>query len=467
MTNFNRRNSQEQKEKTELANKIARQSKKVASTCEHIENGLFKIFRIFSTWIDHLIFNPKYTKIVSLAIAILLFITVNFNSSSSIFDQPLTSAREISNMNVTAVYNSDVFEVSGIPESANVTVIGDSANVTSAINIGGNVVVDLEGLTEGTHQVKLSTEGFNNNVDINIEPSDAIITLKKKTTREFDISYDFINMDKMNSIYSLGTPEFSYTKVNVRASKDTLDSIAFVKALIDVTGVSGDFSQTARLIAYDANGQPINADIVPSEVKVTVPVSNPNKTVPIEVEVSGTVPNGMAIESIDTDQKSVTIYASDSILSKIDKVVVTVDASTLTQDTTLVRPITLPTGVNSSNVSQINLDVRLGEGVTKTIDGVAIYFRNNNNNYEFMPVDNKTTTSVNVFGTQSNVDAISAEDISVYFDMTDAIPGVQEFTLTIDQSPSSLVTYSLVENTYEVNVIGETIPNATEESVGE
>ena len=463
MTNFNRRNSQEQKEKTELANKIARQSKKVASTYEHIENGLFKIFRIFSTWIDHLIFNPKYTKIVSLAIAILLFITVNFNSSSSIFDQPLTSAREISNMNVTAVYNFDVFEVSGIPESA----IGDSANVTSAINIGGNVVVDLEGLTEGTHQVKLSTEGFNNNVDINIEPSDAIITLKKKTTREFDISYDFINMDKMNSIYSLGTPEFSYTKVNVRASKDTLDSIAFVKALIDVTGVSGDFSQTARLIAYDANGQPINADIVPSEVKVTVPVSNPNKTVPIEVEVSGTVPNGMAIESIDTDQKSVTIYASDSVLSKIDKVVVTVDASTLTQDTTLVRPITLPTGVNSSNVSQINLDVRLGEGVTKTIDGVAIYFRNNNNNYEFMPVDNKTTTSVNVFGTQSNVDAISAEDISVYFDMTDAIPGVQEFTLTIDQSPSSLVTYSLVENTYEVNVIGETIPNATEESVGE
>ena len=467
MTNFNRRNSQEQKEKTELANRIARQSKKVATTYEHIENGLFKIFRIFSTWLDHLIFNPKYTKIVSLAIAILLFITVNFNSSSSIFDQPLTSAREISNMNVTAVYNSDVFEVSGIPESANVTVIGDSANVTSAINIGGNVVVDLEGLTEGTHQVKLTTEGFNNNVDINIEPSDAVITLKKKTTREFDISYDFINMDKMNSIYSLGTPEFEYTKVNVRASKDTLDSIAFVKALIDVTGVSGDFSQTARLIAYDANGQPINADIVPSEVQVTVPVSNPNKTVPIEVEVSGTVPNGMAIESIETDQKTVTIYASDSVLSKIDKVVVTVDASTLTQDTTLVRPITLPTGVNSSNVSQINLDVKLGEGVTKTIDGVAIYFRNNNNNYEFMPVDNKSTTSVNVFGTQSNVDAISAEDISVYFDMTDAIPGVQEFTLTIDQSPSSLVTYSLVENTYEVNVIGETIPNATEESVGE
>ncbi|MCI5774444.1 MAG: CdaR family protein, partial [Erysipelotrichaceae bacterium] len=418
MTNFNRNNSQEQKDKTELANKIARQSKKVATTYEHIENGLFKIFRIFSSWIDHIIFKPRYTKIVSLAIAILLFITVNFNSTNSIFDQPLTSAREIRGMSVSAIYNSDVFEVSGIPQTANITVIGDSANVTTAVNIGGNVVVDLEGLTEGTHQVKLTTKGFNNNVNVKVEPTNAVVTLKKKTTREFDISYDFINMDKMDSIYSLGNPEFEYTKVNVRASKDTLDSIAFVKALIDVSGVNGDFSQVARLVAYDSNGQPINADIVPSEVNVTVPVSNPNKTVPIEVEVSGTVPNGMAIDSIDADQKTVTIYASDAVLSKIDKVIVKVDASTITQDTTLVRPITLPTGVNSSNVSQINLDVKLAEGVTKTVDNVAIYFKNNNNNYEFTPIDNKSTTSVNVFGTQKNVDAITADDISVYFDMT-------------------------------------------------
>ena len=69
MTNFNNDN---QKNKTELANRIAKQSKKVASTYEHLENGFFKIIRIFSSWIDHVIFNPKYTKIVALCVAILL-----------------------------------------------------------------------------------------------------------------------------------------------------------------------------------------------------------------------------------------------------------------------------------------------------------------------------------------------------------------------------------------------------------
>ena len=322
MTNFNNDN---QKNKTELANRIAKQSKKVASTYEHLENGFFKIIRIFSSWIDHVIFNPKYTKIVALCLAILLYITVNINNDDSIFASPLQSSKDISNLSVSAIYNSDVFELSGLPESVNVTVTGDSANVTSAVNMGGYIIANLEGLTEGTHQVKLTSEGFNSNVNIKIDPSNAVVTLKKKTTRQFDISYDFINLDKMENIYSLGTPVFEYAKVNVRASKETLDSITFVKALIDVTNVTREFTQKAKIVAYDKNGQPVNADIVPDEISVTVPVSSPNKVVPIEVEINGTLPDNLAIDSISMDQKSVTIYASESVLSKIDKVVVTLD----------------------------------------------------------------------------------------------------------------------------------------------
>ena len=410
MTNFNNDN---QKNKTELANRIAKQSKKVASTYEHLENGFFKIIRIFSSWIDHVIFNPKYTKIVALCLAILLYITVNINNDDSIFASPLQSSKDISNLSVSAIYNSDVFELSGLPESVNVTVTGDSANVTSAVNMGGYIIANLEGLTEGTHQVKLTSEGFNSNVNIKIDPSNAVVTLKKKTTRQFDISYDFINLDKMENIYSLGTPVFEYAKVNVRASKETLDSITFVKALIDVTNVTGEFTQKAKIVAYDKNGQPVNADIVPDEISVTVPVSSPNKVVPIEVEINGTLPDNLAIDSISMDQKSVTIYASESVLSKIDKVVVTLDASTISKDTTILRPISLPSGVNSSNVNQLTLDIKVKEAVTKVIDNVNIYYRNNTNNYKFTPVDGKTTTSVEVSGTLENVESITADDIYV------------------------------------------------------
>ena len=331
--------------------------------------------------------------------------------------------------------------------------------------MGGYIIANLEGLTEGTHQVKLTSEGFNSNVNIKIDPSNAVVTLKKKTTRQFDISYDFINLDKMENIYSLGTPVFEYAKVNVRASKETLDSITFVKALIDVTNVTGEFAQKAKIVAYDKNGQPVNADIVPDEISVTVPVSSPNKVVPIEVEINGTLPDNLAIDSISMDQKSVTIYASESVLSKIDKVVVTLDASTISKDTTILRPISLPSGVNSSNVNQLTLDIKVKEAVTKVIDNVNIYYRNNTNNYKFTPVDGKTTTSVEVSGTLENVESITADDIYVSFAMGNARPGVQEFTLSVDQPSSSLVKYTLKDATYSVNVLGETTETTEDDNI--
>ncbi len=450
------------RQKIELANKIANQSKKVANTYQHIEDLLLRIIRWFSTFIDKTLFNAKYTKLVSLILAILMYTMVNFDSSTSLYTTPLNYSKDLNDVTVTAKYNSDTFELTGLPTTANITISGDASSVTSAVNSKGTVVANLEGLTEGTHAVKLTTEGYGDGVSAKIDPSVVYVTLKKKTTQQFDISYDFINQDKMDSIYSVGTPEFEYQKVNVRASKDTLDSIAFVKTLIDCKGQTADFTQEAKLIAYDVNGQPVNADIVPDTITVTVPVTSPNKVVPIEVEVTGEVPDGQAISSIEMDQQTVTIYGSENVLSTVEKVVVTLNASTITKDSTLLRPLALPTGVNSSSVNQITLNVTLGEGVTKTINDVKISYINNVNNYKASQADNKTTTSVTVFGTEENIANITADDINVYIDMSDAKPGVVEFPLYVDQPQGGLVKYSLSESTYTLNILGETDSAETE-----
>jgi len=443
--------------KTELATRIANQSQKVANTYQHIEDGILRVVRWFSSLLDHTLFNRRYTKFVALILAVLMYFLVNYDSQSSIYTTPLKSSRDQINVKVTAKYNTDTFELSGLPSTANITIVGDATSVTNAYNSSGIIVADLEGLTEGTHEVKLTAEGYGDSVTVKIDPSNVILTLKKKTTQQFDLSYDFINQDKMDSIYSVGTPQFEYTKVNVRASKDTLSSIAFVKALIDVSGQTADFTQEAKLVAYDASGQPVSADIVPSTVSVTVPVTSPNKTVPIEVEVTGDVPDGKAIESISMDQQTVTIYGPESVLGQIDSVAVTLNASSLTKDTsTILRPITLPTGVNSSNINQITMTVTLGDGVSKTIDGIKISYKNNVNNYKASQPDNKTTTSVTVFGTQDNVDKVTADSINVYVDMKDAQPGLQSFPLQVDQPAGGLVKYSLTESTYSLNVLGET-----------
>ncbi len=448
--------NQEQASKTELANRIAGQSKRVANTYQHIGDNVVRIIRWFSSFIDKTLFNRRYSKFVSLILAVMMYAVVNYNSRASIYTNTLRTAKDLSNVTVTAKYNADTFELSGLPETADITITGDATSVTSAANVDGVIFADLEGLTEGTHEVKLEAEGYGANVSIKIDPSTAVVTLKKKTTQAYDLSYDFINLDKMENIYSVGTPVFEFTRVNVRASKDTLNSIAFIKALIDVTGQTADFTQDARLVAYDANGLPVVADIYPSTIEVTVPVTSPNKTVPIAVEVTGDIPEGQAIDSIEMDQQSVTIYGPESVLGQIDQVVVTLNASTITKDSTIMRPITLPAGVNSSNINQITVSIKLAEGSSRTIDDVKINYRNNVNNYKASTSDNKTTTSVTVFGTEANIANITADDINVYVDMKDAKPGIQEFPLEVEQPMGGLVKYSLTEPTFEMNVLGET-----------
>lgn len=443
--------------KTELANRIAGQSRRVASTYQHIEDNFFRMVRWFSTLIDKTLFNRRYTKFVSLVLAVLMYAVVNYNSRASLYTNTLRTSKELSGVSVTAKYNSDTFELTGLPANADIVIYGDATSVTSAANTTGVVLADLEGLTEGTHEVRLTAEGYGENVTVRIDPSNVIVTLKKKTTQAYDLSYDFINQDKMESIYSVGTPSFEYTRVNVRASKDTLNSIAFIKALIDVSGQTADFTQDAMLVAYDATGMPVEADIYPSTIEATVPVTSPNKSVPIEVEIAGEVPEGQAIESIEMDQQSVTIYGPESVLGQIDKVVVTLNASTISKDSTIMRPITLPAGVNSSNINQITMSIKLGEGVSRTIEDVKINYRNNVNNYKASPnSQNKTTTNVTVFGTASNIENITADDINVYVDMKDAKPGLQEFPLEVEQPSGGVVRYSLTESTYELNVLGET-----------
>lgn len=443
--------------KTERANRIAEQSKKVKRTYEKMEDFLFRVLRAFSTFLDKVLFNEKYSKVVSLVLAVLLYAIVNYNALSTSFQSSLRYSKTLSDVTVLAKYNSDTFEISGLPEKVDVILTGDAANVTSAANAeNGTVICDLDGLTEGEHEIKLTTEGYGNNVNVVVNPTNVNVVMKKKTTRQFDISYDFINQDKMEQIYSAGTPEFEYTKINVRASKDTLDSIAFVKALIDVSGQSADFEQDAVLVAYDSSGKPVNADIVPNTVHVKVPVTSPNKSVNIQVQVSGEVPDGKAIDSITMDQQTVTIYGSETTLANIDQVVVTLDAGTLTKDSTVLRPIVLPAGVTSATNSQVTMNITLADAEEKTIDDIPINVINNNKHYKASQPDNKTTTSVTVKGTKNNIDKLAADDINVYIDMKDVQPGLQKFALQIEQPKDGFVVYTLNESKYELNVLGET-----------
>ena len=432
--------------KLELAKHLANQSKRISGQYDRFVQKIIHFIHYASTGIDRVLFNAKYAKVVSLILAALLYIVVNYNDITSLYQTSLKTSRTVQNVAVYVQYDTQEYEISGIPTTTDVTITGDATSVTAASTTNGKVVADLTNLSEGTHAVTLIAEGFGDSVSTIVNPSNAVVTIKKKVTQQFAISYDIIHRDKMDGIYNVGTPQFASSVVDIRASQDTLNQIAFVKALIDVSNQVTDFEQDAKLVAYDANGQIVNVDIEPQTMHVYVPVTSPNKTVPIEVKIKGTPGDNQAVASAVADKQTVTIYGTESALLDVDKITVEVDVSNLIKDTTVSQDITLPTGITSATVSTISVDVKFGAGTTKTITGVPINYKNNIHNYKATQSDNITTMDVEVFGTQDNISKISANDIYLYIDMSTAEPGLHEFEVKVEQSTTGLVKYSLKDN---------------------
>lgn len=441
-------------DKLELAKAIAEQSQRVIKTYTDLESLFMRVVRFFSTWIDRILFNQRNGKVISLLLAVVLYVAINFNIGEVIFESPITSGVTIPNIPVTVVSNNEVYEISGIPSDVKAYIVGDLADITLIrTQKAYSVVADLSGLLEGTHEVSLVAKDFSSRVEVALEPSTAVVTIKKKISKHFNLGYDFINTDKMSQEYVLADPAFAETEIIIRAAQDTLDKIGIVKALIDASNVTADFSQEAPIVAYDQDGNKMNVDIMPSSVRVDVGVSSPNKTVNISVVPTGEIPNGKAIESIVLDQQNVTIYGKDTVLSTLDTLQVPIDATTLSADTSLVADIPLPSGIRKTSVNRVNMQITLGDGVSSVVNDVFIQFVNNVNGYHFSlvnPADTKT--GIDVFGTQSNIDAITADDFYVYFDMTNLQLGEQDVQLYL-RSYKPLVSATLQKQTIKINVV--------------
>ncbi|MBQ1788532.1 MAG: hypothetical protein II004_06340, partial [Erysipelotrichaceae bacterium] len=437
-------------EKLEKAKQIASKSAN-RNQYETIEEGIVKFFRWISTIIDRLFFSSKYLGLFALLLACLAYFVATYDNSSAM----LSSSKLLSNVGINARYNSETFELSGLPSACEVVLTGEAANVNNAASKKGSCQIDLEGYTEGMHTVKVNAIGFGDNINTIVSPSEVTVTLKKKTTMQFDLSYDFINQNQLDSRYILSEPSFAQgTKINIRASQDTLNSIALVKALIDVSGQTGDFEINAPLVAYDKNGQAVNAEIVPGSVTASVKISSPSIEVPIKLKPVGQIPVGLAIDTaVIVDHQSTRIYGPENILNGIREIYVNFDMSTVTDnvDKDIMLPVVLPSGVSASDVTVVNVRVSLTTVETTVLEDIPLYYHNNYNNLAISSVS-LMSVDVELSGSANNIAAVSVDDVEVYFEMPSE-PGTYTLPLYVVSTDHPYVNLSLETSNVNVTVV--------------
>ena len=122
---------------------------------------------------------------------------------------------------------------------------------------------------------------------------------------------------------ALGTITVEPNMIRMEGAKTTIDRIASVYAVVNVSGSSEDSSHVVEPIVYDSNGDIIDTtDILFSVDSLTVNVTLlDTKTVPVEWNIDVTAADGYGIESKDYTPSEIQVAGSEEALNAISKVV--------------------------------------------------------------------------------------------------------------------------------------------------
>lgn len=372
---------------------------------------------------------------ISLALAVILFIVID----QKIIYYSESSAEVLSNQPVKAIYNEEAYVIEGLPESVDITLIGNKANLYIAKQSGTNeVTLDLTDLKAGTHKVEFKYNQGISSVDYKVNPSYATVIIHNKASLATTMTIDILNKDKLNNKLILNNINVEDDSVVVKGAEKQIKQVATVKALLDINNIPTQeigkkTIKDVPLKAYDEDGNVVNVELVPAKVDVNVEISSPSKELPIKVIPKGNVAFGKAISTIKTSETKAIVYGEASSLETLNYIPVEIDVTDLAKNTEYKLEIPKPVGVKSMSVNNVTVNISLDNVSDKDINNVAIETKNLGNEYKVSAASSEDSfVQVNVKGVSSVIDQITADNITAYIDLQGYTEGEYDVDVNVE-----------------------------------
>ena len=377
----------------------------------------------FEKWL-----NKKNTLVfISLLVALLLFFYVD-SQASTVID---SAAEVLQNQKVEATYNKEAYVVEGLPETADVTLIGRTVDLYLAKQLStGKVTVDLSDLKEGTHKVDLNYDSPINSVTYKLDPSSITVNVYPKVSATKTITVDVINKDKLNSKLSVQSVTIDKEEVIIKGTDDdksvhNINKVATVKALVDVGAIVDPKAgvntlKDVKLVAYDKYGNVVDVEIVPEKVTATVNIESYSGEAKIKIIPTGTVAFGKAISSISTSVNTIKIYGEEEVVSRYGDsyIPIEVDVTGLSDSKTYTVVVPKPEGIREVSEKTITVKISVGNEESIEVNDIKIDAINLGPNLKAAAIgENSSKTTVIVKGTREVLDAIDPTTIRATVDL--------------------------------------------------
>lgn len=381
-------------------------------------------------------FNNKwFVRAVSLAFAVLLYVFVNVEGTTTDSRIPSETDRVevLENVPVDILIDDEQYVVSGVPEVVTVSLEGPySILMPTAKQRNFDVFVDLRDLEAGEHAVEIDYDRIPDELSVYIEPKTINIVIEERATKEFPVQVDFINEDQLPDGYELGTVAVNPEVVTVTSSKTIIDQIAMVKVFVDVAGLTESINnREVPVNVYDNQGNGLNIRVVPENVVVSVEVDHPNKIVDVSVVTSGDLPNGFDLLEITPVIDAIEIFARRDILEDIDEIsTVEIDLADIDASQTIPVDLVLPDGVVTKDES---IDVAIKLEQTREFSRVPIIVENESDGMSItFETPDRQEVNLIVVGEESKVKKLSAEDFKVSIDVADLEVGEHRLPIKVE-----------------------------------
>lgn len=404
---------------------------------------------------DKFLSNPTTLLYISLLCALAAFFAVDLK----VINLTETEAIVLSNIPIDAEYNDAAYVVEGVPESADIVLMGKKSSLYLAEQLGDHkLTLDLSGYSEGTHKVNIKYNNPINTLDYKLDPSRVTIVIHPKVSESRTLATDILNQDKLNEKLTISSVVLSQSSVIIKSYKEKLSTVASVKALVDANALNATGAGTytldnVKLVAYDENGTEINdIEIVPETVTATVEVSSPSKVVPINVVPTGDVASGSAISSITPNVSTVTLYGDEASLKGIESIEVNINVNGLSEDKTYQETIVKPNGVRSMSETAVTIKVVMEKETSMEFKDIPIQLEGlDTTKYKALAADQDSTkVNVVVKGVKTLLNKLTANDITASVDLSDLTAGTWEVPVNVTGKDNKL-TYT--SRTTKVKII--------------
>ena len=429
-------------------------SKMIYKFNEILKNNSGKIEKILN--------RPNVLIYISLICAAAVFLLIDMQ----VLDLTNQEAEIISGQEVKAIYNQEEYVIEGVPETVDITLIGSKSNLYLAKQIGEHeVILDLTGYSVGTYKVKLTYNHSITSVNYKLDPTTVNVKISKKESAIKPLTYDLLNEEK-DSKLTINEVELESSEVIVKGSKESLEQVAQVKALIDLKAAAitekGEYTvDSVTLVAYDNEGNKMeNIEVVPNKVSAKLKVDSYYVELPVKVVTKGTITSGYAISSISNTVTKVEVYGEKEILDTLTYIEAPIDISALSADKTFNVNLTKPNGVRYMSETSAKVTLTVGTETSKTFEGIYIESINKANGYKIIAssenstTNDKITTDVIIKGEANALESIDPTKIKAYVDLSGYTEGQYELELklSIDDPRFTLVS---TQKTLSVKVVKE------------